>query len=230
LVRRCALIPAFNEAHSIVPVLKGLRAVLPQIGILVVDDGSTDGTGELALEAGAQVLRLERGGYARALTAGYRHLLGQSVEQVIQLDGDGQHPPEEAPRLLAYLDQANWIVGSRANTRSPAPFSRRLGNAALAGAVRALTQVPLQDVTSGFWALDQKALELFATHFPQDVADANIRVMAARKGLVICEHPVQMSSRQEGESMHDGLAGFSNWGRSVMAVWRASRVENSARS
>ena len=222
-MRRSALIPAHNEAHSIVSVLVRLRRVLPDLDLLVVDDGSTDGTGELARESGAQVLRKEQGGYASALRAGYQHLLSQSVEQVIQLDADGQHPPEAAPRLLAYLDEANWVVGSRANTRSPAPFVRRVGNAALASAVRNLVQVPLWDVTSGFWALDKQALRVFAAHFPKDVADANIRVLAARKGLRIREHSVQMEARLAGDSMHDGLSGFSNWGRSVMAVWRASK-------
>ena len=165
-MRRSALIPAHNEAHSIVSVLVGLRRVLPDLDLLVVDDGSTDGTGELARESGAQVLRKEQGGYASALRAGYRHLLSQSVEQVIQLDADGQHPPEAAPLLLAHLDEANWVVGSRADTQSPAPLSRRVGNAALAGAVRSLIQVPLRDVTSGFWALDQSALQVFATLCP----------------------------------------------------------------
>jgi len=219
-----ALIPAFNEAESIVSVLIGLRRVLPEIEILVVDDGSTDGTAELALEFGAQVVRRKRGGYAAALRTGYRHLLGQGVEQVIQLDADGQHPPEAALGLLEGLSEANWVVGSRANTQSPAPLTRRVGNAALAGAVRALIRVPLQDVTSGFWALDAKALEVFSTHFPSDVADANIRVLAARRGLVIREIPVCMAERVEGESMHDGIAGLSNWGRSVYAVFRESKA------
>lgn len=223
-MRRSALIPAYNEAHSIQSVLRGLSQCLPGIHLLVVDDGSSDGTAELAREAGAEVLQRQHGGYARALCSGYRHLVAQSVDQVIQLDADGQHPPEAAAALLAHLDEANWVVGSRSRTRSPAPLSRRMGNAALGCAVRALTQVPLADVTSGFWALDHAALRVFAAHFPTDVADANIRVMAARKGLVIAERPVQMALRTEGESMHDGWVGFSNWGRSVRAVWRASRT------
>jgi len=224
-VRRSALIPAYNEAHSITSVLTGLRRALPDMHLLVVDDGSTDGTAELARAAGAEVLQRQHGGYARALCSGYRHLLAQSVEQVIQLDADGQHPPEAALDLLAHLDGANWVVGSRANTRSPAPLTRRVGNAALGCAVRALIHVPLTDVTSGFWALDKTALQVFATHFPLDVADANVRVMAAKKGLVILERPVQMGTRSEGESMHDGWVGLSNWSRSVRAVWRASRAD-----
>lgn len=224
-MRRSALIPAYNEAHSITSVLTGLRRSLPGLHLLVVDDGSTDGTAELAREAGAEVLQRQHGGYARALCSGYRHLLAQSVEQVIQLDADGQHPPEAAAGLLAHLDEANWVVGSRANTSSPAPLTRRVGNATLGCAVRALIQVPLADVTSGFWALDKKALQVFATHFPLDVADANIRVMAAKKGMVILERPVQMGTRSEGESMHDGWVGLSNWSRSVRAVWRASRTD-----
>lgn len=222
-MRSSALIPAFNEAESIGSVLTGLRRTLPELEVLVVDDGSTDGTAELAIEWGAQVIRTKRGGYARALRCGYRHLLAQGVDRVVQLDADGQHPPEEASRLLEELTECNWIVGSRARTDSPAPLSRRVGNAALARAVSVITRVPLEDVTSGFWALDQTALRFFAREFPDDVADANIRILAIRGGLSVREVPVAMGVRSEGESMHEGLSGLTNLGRSIRAVFRESR-------
>lgn len=219
-----ALIPAFNESESIGSVLIGLRRACPELEVLVVDDGSTDGTAEIAQEWGAQVLRTRRGGYASALKNGYRNLHSRGVQQVVQLDADGQHPPEEVPRLLSELNHgSNWVIGSRADTDSPASFSRKAGNAALAQVVKAVTRVSLKDVTSGFWALDRRALEFFADEFPEDVADANIRILGLRGGLEVREVPVEMGIRIEGNSMHGGIAGVTNLGRSIWAVCRESR-------
>ena len=222
-MRASALIPAFNEAENVGSVLIGLRRSCPDLPVLVVDDGSTDGTAEVAMEWGAQVLRTRRGGYARALRSGYQHLLTQGVERVVQLDADGQHPPEEVPRMLEELGGVNWVIGSRENTASPAPWARRAGNAALAQVVKAVTSVPLKDVTSGFWALDRKALGFFAEEFPGDVADANIRILGLRGGLEVREISVEMGIRIEGDSMHGGLSGLTNLGRSVWAICRESR-------
>lgn len=222
-MRASALIPAFNEAESIGSVLTGLRRACPDLGVLVVDDGSSDRTAEIASEWGAEVLRVRRGGYANALRSGYQHLQARGVHRVVQLDADGQHPPEDAPRLLEELDRANWVVGSRANTDSPAPFARRAGNAALAQVVKAVTRVSLEDVTSGFWALDRRALGFFAEEFPGDVADANIRILGIRGGLEVREVPVEMGIRVEGESMHGGVSGLTNLGRSIWAMYRESR-------
>ena len=222
-MRDSALIPAFNEAESIASVLIGLRRACPNVPVLVVDDGSTDGTAELAAEWGAQVLRTRRGGYAHALRSGYQHLHTRGIQRVVQLDADGQHPPEEVPRLLEQLNGANWVIGSRANTDSPAPLARRAGNAALAKVVKAVTRVSLQDVTSGFWALDSRALAFFAREFPEDVADANVRILGVRGGLQVREVPVEMGIRMDGESMHGGVSGLTNLGRSIWAVCRESR-------
>ena len=218
-----ALIPAFNEAESIGSVLIGLRRACPELAVLVVDDGSTDGTAEIAMEWGAEVLRTRRGGYARALKTGYQHLQARGVQRVVQLDADGQHPPEEASRLLQELNDANWIIGSRAKTDSPSPLTRRVGNAALAQVVKAVTRVSLEDVTSGFWAMDSQALGFFAEEFPGDVADANIRILGIRGGLEVREVPVEMGIRVDGESMHGGISGLTNLGRSMWAVYRESR-------
>ena len=88
----------------------------------------------------------------------------------------------------------------------------------------------LGDVTSGYWALNRRALEAFARYFPEDVADANIRVLADRMGLALLEVPVEMADRRDGTSMHGGLTGFRNFGMSLFALrreasWRASNQQ-----
>jgi len=88
--------------------------------------------------------------------------------------------------------------------------------------VRSSTGQQLGDVTSGYWALNRTALEAFARYFPTDVADANIRVLARRVGLEIKEVPVEMASRLDGTSMHGGLSGIRNLGRSLWALRRES--------
>ena len=212
------LIPAYNEAPRIARVIQACHAALPGADVLVVDGGSTDSTPAVARSLGATVIPQPGRGYADALRAGYRHLAG--VEAVVQLDADGQHPPEVLPEMVAALQAASWVIGSRAGTDSPGPLARRVGNAALSLAVWAACGEHIADVTSGLWALDARALAVFGGRFPDDVADANVRVMASRAGLSIVEVPVPMHLRDAGASMHDGIAGVRNFQRSLRAVWR----------
>ncbi len=223
-MRLAVLIPARNEAPRIGRVLAEVARALPEAGVWVIDDGGMDGTAEVARRAGATILRTPGLGYAGALATGYRALAAAGVEVAVQMDADGQHPPAEAPRLVAGLDGADLVVGSRHGTRSPAPLPRRLGNAALAGLVRLLTGVPLHDVTSGYWAVGPRALDALARHLPADVADANVRVLLIRLGLRVAERPVAMPARPHGASMHDGLRGLHNFGRSLGALARARRM------
>jgi len=127
--------------------------------------------------------------------------------------------------MLDALQRADWVIGSRTHD-SPSPLVRRAARRVLAVAVQSLTRETLQDVTSGYWALNETALQVFAQHFPRDVADANIRVLGSRMGLRIEEIPVAMNSRAQGESMHDGWAGARNFARSLGALRRAARVSS----
>lgn len=125
--------------------------------------------------------------------------------------------------MLEALQRADWVIGSRTQ-ESPSPLVRRAARRVLAVAVQSLTRQPLQDVTSGYWALGEKTLQLFAQHFPLDVADANIRVLGSRMGLRIEEIPVEMTARSQGESMHDGWAGARHFAQSLGALHRAARI------
>jgi len=216
-MKTAVLIPAFNEGPRIGAILCEIQQVFSGT-ILVVDGQSSDETVAIAESMGAVAIRQNGQGYADALRCGYQYLLDADVERVVQLDADGQHPPCSIPRLLQALDSADLVMASRAGTSSPSSWNRRLGNAALALLVRSSTGTTVQDVTSGYWALNQKSLAILAERMSAAVADANIRVLAARQGLRILELPVYMPDRQGGASMHDGLAGVRHFWDSLYAV------------
>lgn len=182
-------------------------------GVLVVVNGCTDDTEARAREAGAEIIRSEAG-YARALAAGLRHLRGR---RVVQLDADGQHPPESIPALLGALSAADIAIGSRlaGPTRSALTPARRAGIAALSGLARVVSGLNVADVTSGFRALSVQAVAIYAEHFPAYIADANTLVRAHRAGLRVVEVPVLMAERSGGRSMHAGWSGVRYLGRAM---------------
>jgi glycosyltransferase involved in cell wall biosynthesis len=225
------MVPALNEGPRLGALLSGVRAALPDAPVWVVDGGSDDDTAAVARHHDAIVLRQQGRGYAAALRTGYRVAAAQGVQRLVQLDADGQHPPEALPQVVAALGQADLVIASRHGTRSPGGWGRRLGNGALYLAVagvaawRGLPGRAPRDVTSGMQALGPRALRALALAMPDDIADANMRVLALRLGLTVAELPVTMASRTGGRSMHDGLAGARNLARSLRAVARDATRE-----
>jgi hypothetical protein len=150
--RRCAaLISCFNEAERIGPLVAQIRQHLPQV--IVVDDGSTDATAEIARDQGACVVRLpENRGKGAALRAGWRRAHEDGCSWVLMLDGDGQHAPEDAPGFFdrARETGAKLIVGNRMATTHAMPWQRRKVNAWMSRRISALTGVVLPDSQCGF--------------------------------------------------------------------------------
>ncbi len=217
------VVPAQDERDRIGGVLQRCRATLPDAVLLVVDSGSRDDTAEVALGEGAQVLSQQTSGYPGALLEGVQAARAMGAHRLVVLDGDGQHPPEAAPELLAGLAHANWVTASRAGTRSPSSMRRRVANRALASLVALAGGGRWGDVTSGFHAWDRHALAVLGERLDPEVADANLRLSASRAGLVTLELPVAVSARPAGRSMHDGVAGLVNLQKSLRGVWRAAR-------
>lgn len=211
------LIPACDEEPRLGSVLCGVREALGAVPVLVVDGGSVDGTVKLARAHGAEVILQEGSGYACALGTAYRLLARRGVCAVLQLDADGQHPTSAAPCLLEGLVGADIVVGSRLKH----PLSARgIGNYLLRRALQARLGRQFLDATSGYWAVGPRAIALFASHFPADVADANIRALVIRAGLTLVERSVPMEPRRTGGSMHDGWRGLVNFHRSMAALAR----------
>lgn len=143
------VLPAFNEAEAIGDVVRDLAASARWHEILVVDDGSTDGTAEAAAAAGARVIRQPYNkGNGAAVKAGIRAATG---DYLLIVDGDGQHKPTDAVRLTALLGEYDLVVGAR-TSETHASLTRRLGNAALNGLAGYLTGQAIPDLTSGFRA------------------------------------------------------------------------------
>ena len=112
--RLLVVVPAWNEAASVSGVVAEVRAAVPQAECLVVDDGSSDDTAELARAAGARVLRLPYNlGVGGAMRAGFRYARDRGYSTVVQVDADGQHDPRDIPGLVALLDEDDIVIGSR---------------------------------------------------------------------------------------------------------------------
>jgi glycosyltransferase involved in cell wall biosynthesis len=197
-------VPAFNERAAIASVIADLRA-LAWVDIVVIDDGSGDGTAAEAVRAGARVVTLPFNlGIGTAVQTGYLIAQDAGYEIAVQVDGDGQHPPSEIATLVAALQEgdADLVIGSR--FLAPGAFrstrGRRLGIAVLARIVSLAVGQPLSDTTSGFRAAGPRAISLFAAAYPHDYPEVESVVVAHRAGLRIREIPIQMHERRAGRS------------------------------
>ena len=203
--RRLAVVPAFNEERAIAGVIAELQAFDPGLDIVVVSDGSVDGTAAVAESAGARVLRLPFNlGIGGAVQAGFRYGWENGYELVVRCDGDGQHVPAELDKVIAPVlaGDADIAVGSRFvgtdGYRSSAP--RRVGIRLLALIVSAIARQKVTDTTSGFQALNRRALGLFAADYPHDYPEVEGMVMTIKHRLSLVEVPVEMREREHGRS------------------------------
>jgi glycosyltransferase involved in cell wall biosynthesis len=202
---RLAILPALNEAGSIGRVVHEIRAFDPGFGILVVDDGSIDGTAEEAERAGARVVRLPYNvGIGGAVQTGYQYARDHGFEIAVQIDGDGQHDPRELKQLLEPLakDQADMVVGSRFRGERlyQPPFARRIGIRMLSTVVSLIIRQRMTDPTSGFRAVNRRGIVLFAANYPHDYPEAEANVLASRHHLRVLEAAVTMRTRETGSS------------------------------
>ena len=205
------IIPAFNEAARIAAVINGVRGVVPAADIVVIDDGSADGTDAIALAAGARVIRHPFNlGYGVAIQTGYKYALDHGYQYLVQIDGDGQHDPAHIAELLQVVrgGAADFVLGSRflaAESYTPPPL-RRLGMVFFRKVVSLLIGQRITDSTSGFQAFNRGVTAFFATEiFPCDYPDADVLLCLHRAGFTIREVPVRMHASPAGKSMHSGL-------------------------
>ena len=173
------VIPAFNESESIAEVIGILRAAAPWREIIVVDDGSSDGTGERAAAAGATVVRHPYNiGNGAAVKNGIRHATG---EYILIVDADGQHPPEEALRIVSRLGDFDLVIGAR-SAETQATQARRAGNGALNWLASYLTGREIPDLTSGFRGARASGLREFLHLLPNGFSTPTTTTLAFIKG------------------------------------------------
>lgn len=201
-----AVVPAHNEAQAIGGVVDGIRAVDPGYDVVVVDDGSSDGTAAVASAHGAAVVSLPFNlGIGGAVQTGFKYALEHGYETAVRLDGDGQHDPTELAKLLAPVlsGDADIVTGSRfadGNRAYRPPFARRVGITWFAKLVSLLTRQRVTDTTSGFQALNRKGIALFAGDYPNDYPEVEATVLVFKHRLRLQEVPVRMREREHGES------------------------------
>jgi glycosyltransferase involved in cell wall biosynthesis len=209
-VRTLVFIPAWNEEASVASVIADVREAIPDADVLVVDDGSIDATAERAREAGALVASLPfNQGLGAALQTGYLYALRSGYDACAHLDSDGQHPADEAARLLAEVtaDRADLVIGSRYHEGAVAAsgdykptFSRRIGISVFRFFLTLATRQRFTDTTSGMRAANRRVMALFSEHYSPDFAEIESLQLAVRQGLRVEELPVRMLERVGGTS------------------------------
>lgn len=202
-MRVLVAIPALNEEAALGAVLESLAAVHPLADVVVVDDGSRDATARIARRAGARVLsHVINLGVGAAMGTAFKFAVREGYQAVIQFDGDGQHRPEHLGELIAALDQADVVVGSRfaAGGTFKSSAARRGVQRFIAAVVSLFARTKLSDATSGFRIAGPRAVEVFAAHYPVEWLGDTVEsiVLATRQGLTVREIPVVMNERAGG--------------------------------
>lgn len=205
LSRTTVLIPAYNEAASLPGLLAEVRESLPGAVVTVVDDGASDATAEVAQAAGARVLRLPCNlGVGPAVQTGFKDALERGFDYLIRLDGDGQHPPSEAVKLIEAMMRhpVDLVVGTRYGEGSTYRGSgfRRMVLTGLSVFVSLICRRRITDPTSGFWLVSRPLLKCFALHYPSDYPEPEAVALLHRQGFCMEEVPVAFKPRQAGES------------------------------
>ena len=222
--RALVVVPAWNESESLPSVLAELRGLASHIDVLVVDDGSTDGTADVVRAHGTPVVSLPFNvGVGGAMRAGFLYAARHGYAAVIQVDADGQHDPADVPRLLAELDDgADVVIGARFAGVGDYKVggARRVAMRFLAGSLSRIAQVPLTDVTSGFRASSRRAVELFADEYPPEYLGDTIEslVIACRHGLAVRQVAVELRPRLAGTPSQNSFKSIVYLGRAVLVL------------
>jgi hypothetical protein len=223
-MRKGAVVPAYNEAGSIGAVVAEIQSADPELEIVVVDDGSTDGTARIARRAGATVLRLPYNlGIGAAVQTGLQYVCEHGFDVAVQIDGDGQHDPLELRQLLAPVlaGRADIAVGTRfaGERRYRTSAARRIGIALFAGAVSLIVRQRVTDTTSGFRAMNRRGIRLFAADYPHDYPEVEATVLVFRHRLRMVEVPVAMRQRESGRSSITAFRSLYYMGKVSLALF-----------
>jgi glycosyltransferase involved in cell wall biosynthesis len=208
-VKIAVVIPAFNEAENIANVVNGLNAMAVanklDVTAVVVNDCSLDNTAAIIAGLPCVALNLPVNlGIGGAVQTGIKYAYRNGFDVAFQLDGDGQHPAGEIPKLVqAHIDN-NWdvVIGSRflTNEGFQSSFARRTGIKYFKHLIRLMCGVRVTDATSGYRLLNRKAMAIVNDYYPHDYPEPEAVVMYARNNLTVGEVPVVMLERQGGVS------------------------------
>ena len=200
------VVPAFNEERSIAYVVQKIKSLHPEVDIVVVSDGSTDRTVEVAESAGARVVSLPYNlGIGGAVQTGFKVAESEGYDIAVQIDGDAQHDPVYLTPLLEPIlaGRLDMCVGSRFLSESSAfksTFMRRIGINMFSYLLQALIHIKMSDPTSGFRAINRKLIKEFGRSYPIDFPEPEAIKLAQRYGARIGEISVNMQKRLGGQS------------------------------
>jgi glycosyltransferase involved in cell wall biosynthesis len=228
------IVPAHNEAAALGGVLRELQERAPECDVVVINDGSTDATHDAARAAAVPVIDLcFNVGVGGAVQAGFKYALERGYTIAVQLDGDGQHQPEEIPALVApvHAGECDLAIGSRF-TNGGADYdgsaARRIGIRLLSSICSIVTGQRITDATSGFRAFGPRTLRYLASYYPADYPEPEAIVLLSRRGLKICEVPVRMRARQGGRSSIHGPLSVYYMAKVMLALLIAAFKEGPA--
>ncbi len=198
-----AVIPARDAEATVGDVVRGLTKALPGVSVLVVDDGSSDGTSGAARSAGADVLRHEvNRGKGAALQTGFDEALRRGADRVITLDADRQHDPSLAPQLLHALDRSDIVIGSRDGNRAGMPWIRRATNSVMTGIVSHLAGHRIEDTQSGYRAVRVAVLRSVRPPSSRFEYESEFLIEAGRKGFTFGSVPIPTLYNAPGSHIH----------------------------
>jgi dolichol-phosphate mannosyltransferase len=230
LGRVVMVVPTYNERDNLAWIVGRLRTATPDVDVLVVDDGSPDGTGKLADELAAadpQVTvlhRAEKAGLGAAYLHGFSVALERGYDVVGEMDADGSHQPEQLPLLLAALADADLVIGSRWVSGGSVvnwPLSRKVLSVGGNLYARVLLGIPLRDVTAGyrvFRSTTLKAIDLDSVESAGYIFQTDLAFRTLRAGLRVVEVPIEFVERVRGESKMsrdvatESLRRITSWG------------------
>ncbi|MGA3173369.1 MAG: glycosyltransferase family 2 protein [Syntrophorhabdales bacterium] len=202
--RVAVIVPAFNEEQTIGSVIRGVKGLGAEYEVIVVNDCSGDNTTRNAEAEGATVIELPVNlGIGGAVQTGVKYALAAGFDACVQVDGDGQHPPSEIPKLVEPLfgGGVDMVVGSRfLGGTYKVPFMRAFGIRIISLFLRASTGVRFKDTTSGFRAFSRPVMAFFARSYPQDYPEPESLLMAHLKRFKVVEVAVDMNYREHGIS------------------------------
>ncbi len=210
--RVLVIVPTYNERDTLPAILERIRSAVPDADILIADDNSPDGTGRIADEWAARdpsihvMHRLGKEGLGAAYLSGFAWGLQQGYDVLVEMDADGSHQPEQLPSLLAALDNADLVLGSRwvdGGGTVNWPKSRQILSKGGNAYTRAMLGVPLHDATGGYRAFRASTLRRLDLH---EVASqgycfqVDLAWRAVQRGLVVREVPITFVERSSGTS------------------------------
>lgn len=230
-IRRVAvLIPTYNERENLPRIVSRVRSAVPEVDVVVLDDNSPDGTGEVADSLAATdahvrvVHRAGKEGLGRAYLAGFALAMQEGYDAVVEMDADGSHQPEQLPALLAALDEADVVIGARwvrgGEVRNW-PASRKVLSVGANVYTKVLLGMKVNDATAGYRAYRTSALQTMGLEGVESQGycfQIDLTLRAVRAGLTVVEVPITFVEREVGTSkmggniVYEALTNVTRWG------------------